>query len=128
MIPISPRLILAGLALSIAGLALWAGYNWAHGRGTASERARWEEATRQAGERFSEALAAQQATLEQTESALAKARRAANQRREDISDAIQSDPAARDWAGEPIPSRMRHALGDSSVPADTAQPDDALRP
>jgi hypothetical protein len=109
-------------ALLVAG-ALWASYDWAYDRGTASERARWEQATREAGERFSEALAAQQARLEQLDGELNKARRGANRTREKLSDAIQSDPAARDWAGEPVPSRVRHALGDPAVPADPAVAD-----
>jgi hypothetical protein len=109
-------------ALLVAGL-LWAAYDWVYDRGTASERARWEQATREAGERFAEALEAQQARLEQLDGELGKARRSANKTREKLSDAIQSDPAARDWAGEPVPGRVRHALGDPAVPADPAQPD-----
>jgi hypothetical protein len=109
-------------ALLVAGL-LWAGYDWAYDRGTASERARWEQATREAGERFAEALAAQQARLEQLDGELGKARRGANRTREKLSDAIQTDPAARDWAGEPVPSRVRDALGDPAVPADPAVAD-----
>jgi hypothetical protein len=109
-------------ALLVAG-ALWASYDWAHDRGTASERARWEEATREAGERFAEALEAQQARLEQLDGELGKARRSANKTRERLSDAIQTDPAARDWAAGPVPDRVRDALGDPAVPADPAQPD-----
>ena len=109
-------------ALLVAGL-LWASYDWAHDRGTASERARWEEATREAGERFAAALEAQQARLEELDGELGKARRGANKTRERLSDAIQTDPAARDWAADPVPDRVRDALGDPAVPADTAQPD-----
>lgn len=109
-------------ALLVAGL-LWAAYSWAYDRGTASERARWEQATREAGERFSEALAAQQARLEQLDGELGKARRSANKTREKLSDAIQFDPAARDWAREPVPGRVRDALGDPAVPADPAVAD-----
>jgi hypothetical protein len=109
-------------ALLVAGL-LWASYDWAYDRGTASERARWEQATREAGERFAEALEAQQARLEQLDGELGKARRGANRVREKLSDAIQTDPAARDWAGELVPGRVRHALGDPAVPADPAVAD-----
>jgi hypothetical protein len=113
-------------ALLVAGL-LWAAYSWAHGRGTASERARWEQATREAGERFSEALAAQQATLEATDAELAKARRSANRSREALSDVVQTDPASRDWAAGAIPDRVRGILAPASgaaVPADPARADD----
>ena len=125
MLPLtlSPRLILAGLAAVIAAAVLWAGYSWAHGRGIASERAKWEEATRQAGEQFAAALEAQQAELEALEVELGKARRSANKSRERLSDAIQTDQPSRDWASEPVPNRVRHALGDPSMPADPAQPD-----
>ena len=125
MLPLtlSPRLILAGLAAIITAAVLWAGYSWAHGRGIASERAKWEEATRQAGEQFAAALEAQQAELEALEIELGKARRGANKTREKLNDAIQTDQPSRDWASEPIPSRVRHALGDPSVPADPSQPD-----
>ena len=109
-------------ALLVAG-ALWVAYDWAHDRGTASERARWEEATREAGERFAAALEAQQARLEQLDGELSKARRGANRTREKLSDAIQTDPAARDWAGEPVPDRVRDALRDPAVPADPAVAD-----
>lgn len=124
MLPItlSPRLILAGLAALLAAAVLWVGYSWAHGRGIASERARWEEATRQAGEQFAAALEAQQAELEALEVELGKARRGANRTRERLSDAIQTDQPSRDWASEPVPSRVRHALGDPSVPADPEVP------
>ena len=112
-------------ALLVAGL-LWAAYDWAHDRGTASERARWEQATREAGERFSEALAAQQATLEATDAELAKARRFANRSREALSDAVQTDPASRDWAAGAIPERVRRILeaGGAAVPGDPARADD----
>ena len=112
------------LGALLVAAALWAAYDWAHDRGTASERARWQEATREAGERFSAALEAQQARLEQLDGELGKARRGANRTREKLSDAIQTDPAARDWAGEPVPERVRHALGgDPAVPADPAVAD-----
>ena len=109
-------------ALLVAG-ALWAAYDWAHDRGTASERARWEQATREAGERFAAALEAQQARLEQLDGELGKARRSANRTREKLSDAIQTDPISRDWAGEPVPDRVRDALGDPAVPADPSVAD-----
>jgi hypothetical protein len=111
--------------LLVAGL-LWAAYDWAYDRGTASERARWEQATREAGERFAAALAAQQARLEAADAELAKARRAGNKAREDLSDAIANDPASRDWAGQPVPDRVRGILQTSgaAVPADPARADD----
>jgi hypothetical protein len=112
-------------ALLVAGL-LWAAYDWAYDRGTASERARWEQATREAGERFAAALAAQQARLEVADAELAKARRAANRSREELSDAIQNDPASRDWAAGAIPDRVRRILsaGDRPVPGDPQGADD----
>jgi hypothetical protein len=111
--------------LLVAGL-LWAAYDWAYDRGIASERARWEQATREAGERFAAALAAQQARLEVADAELAKARRSANKAREDLSDAIANDPASRDWAAGAIPDRVRRILaaGDRPVPADPARADD----
>ncbi len=110
-----------GAAL-VAGL-LWGAYDWAYDRGRASERARWEQATAEAAERFSAALAAQQARLEQLDAELAKARRTANKSREELSDALASDPASRDWAAGAVPERVRRALGDPAVPSDPARPD-----
>ena len=111
------------LGALLVAAALWAAYDWAHDRGTASERARWEEATREAGERFSAALEAQQARLEELDGELGKARRSANKTREKLSDAIQTDPAARDWAADLVPDRVRDALRDPQLPADPAQLD-----
>lgn len=119
LVRFAPQILGAGLL----ALALWAAYSWAHDRGTASERARWEEATREAGERFAAALEAQQARLEQLDGELGKARRGANRTREKLSDAIQTDPAARDWAADPVPDRVRDALGDPAVPADPSVAD-----
>lgn len=119
LIRFAPQLLGAGLL----ALALWAAYSWAHDRGTASERARWEEATREAGERFAAALEAQQARLEELDGELGKARRSANKTREKLSDAIQTDPAARDWAADLVPDRVRDALRDPQLPADPAQLD-----
>lgn len=110
--------------LLVAGL-LWAAYDWAYDRGRAAERAKWERSTAEAAERFSEALAAQQARLELADAELAKARRSANRAREELSDAIQTDPASRDWAAGAIPDRVRGilSLGGRAVPADPARPD-----
>jgi hypothetical protein len=48
------RIILPALG---AGLALWAAYSWAHGRGVASERAKWQAAS----------IAAEKAAVAKTE-------------------------------------------------------------
>lgn len=122
LIRYAPHLL--GLLL-VAGLG-WVAYDWAYDRGTASERARWERSTAEAAERFSEALAAQQARLEVADAELAKARRAANRSREELSDAIANDPASRDWAGQPVPDRVRRILsaGDRPVSGDPARPHD----
>jgi hypothetical protein len=111
--------------LLVAGLAA-AGYRAAWERGRDAERSRWEQATREAGERFAAALAAQQARLEVADAELAKARRAGNKAREELSDAIANDPASRDWAAGAIPDRVRRILsaGDRPVPADPARADD----
>jgi hypothetical protein len=111
--------------LLVAGLG-WAGYRAAWERGRDAERARWERSTAEAAERFSEALAAQQARLEVADAELAKARRSANKAREDLSDAIANDPASRDWAGQPVPDRVRGILAarDRPVPGDPARADD----
>jgi hypothetical protein len=111
--------------LLVAGLG-WAGYRAAWERGRDAERARWERSTAEAAERFSEALAAQQARLEVADAELAKARRAANRSREELSDAIQNDPASRDWAAGAIPDRVRRILsaGGAAVPADPARAND----
>jgi hypothetical protein len=111
--------------LLVAGLG-WAGYRAVWERGRDAERARWERSTAEAAERFSEALAAQQARLEVADAELAKARRAGNKAREELGDAIQNDPASRDWAAGAIPDRVRRILaaGDRPVPSDPARADD----
>jgi hypothetical protein len=107
------------IAIILAALgALTAGYVWAYGNGRDAERARWEAATRDAGERFAEALADQQAELADLDGKLATARKRANQSREKYADSVADDPVSRDWDSQPIPSRVRDALGDPAVPAD----------
>jgi hypothetical protein len=113
---------LAGSVLILAGL--WLAYDWAHDRGVAQERARWESATAEAGARFAEALAAQQAVMAELDRNLTEARRRANSRREGLSNAFQNDPAARDWSREPIPDSVRVAIGrDRAVPGDPGRAD-----
>lgn len=97
--------------LAIAGLMVGA-YRWAYGNGVEAERARWEAATAEAGERFAAALADQQRQLVGLEHDLATARRNANRKREDLADATTTDPESRDWALSAIPDRVRWALGD----------------
>jgi hypothetical protein len=122
LIRVAPYLL--GVLL-VAALG-WAGYRAAWERGRDAERARWEQASREAGERFAAALAAQQARLEVADAELAKARRAANRSREELSDAIQNDPASSDWAGQLVPDRVRGILsaGGAAVSADPARPHD----
>ena len=111
-----------GAVLILGGL--WLAYGWAHDRGVAEERVRWEASTAEAGARFAEALAAQQAVMADLDRDLTDARRRANSRREGLSDALQNDPAARDWSREPIPDSVRVALGrDRAVPGDPGRPD-----
>jgi uncharacterized membrane protein YdfJ with MMPL/SSD domain len=108
---------LAGSVLILAGL--WLAYDWAHDRGVAQERARWESATAEAGARFAEALAAQAPVVVQAERDLTANRRRSNARREDLDDATKTDPAAADWARQPIPDGVRAALGHRrDLPAD----------
>ena len=123
MSPLLLRALPYALGAALAAGLLWAAYDWAYDRGRASERARWEQATAEAAERFSAALAAQQARLEQLDVELGKARRQANQAREELSDALASDPASRDWAAGAIPDRVRRALGDPAVPSDPSRAD-----
>jgi hypothetical protein len=99
------------VVLATVGLLVGA-YRWAYGNGVEAERARWEAATAEAGERFAEALAEQQLVLTGLERDLVAARRSANRKREDLSNATTTDPASRDWALGPIPDRVRWALGD----------------
>lgn len=112
----------AGAVLILTGL--WLAYDWAHDRGVAQERARWESATAEAGARFAEALAAQQAVMAALDRDLTEARRRADRRREGLSDAFQNDPAARDWSREPLPDSVRAALGGrGDLPRDPGRAD-----
>lgn len=111
-----------GAVLILGGL--WLAYDWAHDRGVSEERARWESATAEAGARFAEALAAQQAVMAELDRDLTEARRRANSRREGLSNAFQNDPAAGDWSRQPVPDSVRAALGrDRAVPGDPGRPD-----
>lgn len=113
---------LAGALAIVTGL--WLAYSWAHGRGVADERARWEAATAEAGARFAEALAAQQLVIADLDRDLTAARRRADRRREGLSDAFQKDPAAGDWAGVPVPDSVRAALSAGrAVPGDPGDAD-----
>ena len=113
MIPPILLRYLPHLVVVLAILAILIGsYRWAYGNGVEAERARWEAATAEAGERFAEALADQQLVLGKLERDLAAARRQANRKREDLADATTTDPESRDWALAAIPDRVRWALGD----------------
>lgn len=113
---------LAAAAAVLAGLL--AGYRYAYGNGVAAERARWEAATAEAGERFAEALADQQATIAKLDRDLTAARRKADRAREELADALNNDPAARDWSRVPVPDSVRAAIGHgAAVPADPGRPD-----
>jgi uncharacterized protein HemX len=111
-----PAYLLRYLPHLVAVLALVAvslgAYGWAYGRGRDAERARWEAATAEAGERFAAALADQQRVQTQLERDLVAARRFVNRKREELSNATTTDPESRDWALSPIPDRVRWALGD----------------
>lgn len=126
MLPPWLTLRLAGYALGalLVAAGLWLAYDWAHDRGVAQERARWESATAEAGARFAEALAAQQAVMAALDRDLTEARRRADRRREGLSNAFQNDPAARDWSREPIPDSVRAAIGGrGAVPGDPGRAD-----
>lgn len=113
---------LAAAAALLAGLL--AGYRYAYGNGVEAERARWEAATAEAGRRFAEALEAQQGTIAKLDRDLTDARRRANRAREDLADALNNDPAARDWSRVPVPDGVRRALGrDPAVPGDPGRAD-----
>lgn len=113
---------LAAGAAVLAGLL--AGYRYAYGNGVAAERARWEAATAEAGERFAEALADQQQIIARLDRDLTDARRRANRAREDLADALNNDPAALDWSRVPVPDSVRAAIGHgAAVPADPGRAD-----
>lgn len=109
--PLAVRAALAALVLAILAGIVFQGYRWAHGRGVAAERARWEASVAEAGERFAEALAAQQQTIAQLDRDLTDARRRANRKREDLADAIANDGASRDWSRVAVPDGVRAAIG-----------------
>ena len=114
MIPpwLTLRLAAYGAAAAALAFGLWLAYGWAYGRGVEAERARWQASVAEAGQRFAEALADQQARITALDRDLTDARRAANRKRERLTDAIQTDPAAGDWSRGRIPDRVRDALAD----------------
>jgi hypothetical protein len=120
---------LVGYAAGVLAVvvAVWLAYDFAFDRGVAAERARWERATAEAGERFAAALAEQQAVIAELDRDLTDARARANRRREGLSNALQNDPAAGDWGRQPIPDSVRAALGrDRDLPDDPGRTDRAL--
>jgi hypothetical protein len=117
---LKPRLWLWGCLLAALVAGGWLGYRLAYERGRAAERASWEAATAEAGARFAEALAAQAPVVVQAERDLTTSRRRSNARREDLDDATKTDPAAADWARQPIPDGVRAALSAArDLPADS---------
>jgi hypothetical protein len=121
MIPpwLTLRLAAYGAAAAALALALWLAYGWAHDRGVEAERARWQASVQEAGQRFAAALAEQQARITALDRDLTDARRAATRKRERLSDAIQTDPAAADWSRGRIPDRVRDAIADHrAMPGD----------
>jgi hypothetical protein len=126
MIPpwLTLRLAAYGAATAALALGLWLAYGWAYDRGVGAERARWQASVAEAGTRFAEALAEQQATIAALDRDLAAARRRANQSREDLADALTNDQPSRDWSRDPIPDRVRDALrGRRDLPADPGRAD-----
>ncbi len=121
MIPpwLTLRLAAYGAAAAALAIGLWLAYGWAYGRGVEAERARWQASVSEAGQRFAAALEEQQARITALDRDLTDARRAANRKRERLTDAIQTDPAAGDWSRQPVPSRVRDAFADHrAMPAD----------
>jgi hypothetical protein len=117
---LKPRLWLWGCLLAALVAGGWLGYRLAYERGRAAERVSWEAATAEAGARFAEALAAQAPVVVQAERDLTTSRRRSNARREDLDDATKTDPAAADWARQPIPDGVRAALSAArDLPADS---------
>ena len=116
---LKPRIWLWGGLLAALVAGGWLGYRLAYERGRVAERASWEVATAEAGARFAEALAAQGPVVVQAERDLTANRRRSTARREDLDDATKTDPAAADWARQPIPDGVRAALGAGrDLPAD----------
>jgi hypothetical protein len=113
------RLAAYGAAAAALAFGLWLAYGWAYGRGVGAERARWQASVSEAGQRFAEALADQQARITALDRDLTEARRRATKTRERLTDAIQTDPAAGDWSRVRVPDRVRDAFADHrALPAD----------
>ena len=123
------RVIPALVAVVAVGLSAALAYSWAYGRGGSAERARAEEATREAAARFAAALAEQQETIGRLDRELVAARRRTERRREELADAITTDASSRDWARNPIPLRVRDALADRrDLPSDPGVFNSAVLP
>lgn len=120
---LKPRVWLWGGLLAALVAGGWLGYRLAYERGRAAERASWEAATAEAGARFAEALAAQAPVVVQAERDLTANRRRTTARREELQNVTQADPAALDWARQPVPDGVRAALGAGrDLPADPGEP------
>lgn len=109
--------------LGVLALLLVGGWYYGHTRyeaGEAKVRGEWEDATKEAGRLFGEALADQQEKLLEADRALTDVRRHTRTTRERLDDALETPDGAA-WADTPIPGAVRVPLNSArgdALPAD----------
>ena len=101
--PLLPYILAAVL---VAGLG-WKGYAWAYDRGkTAGERP-YIAAIAEAAERYAEAVADQQVTIDDLQEALRRSRTATTATTSRLEATLTHEPESRDWGAVRLPDAIR---------------------
>jgi hypothetical protein len=117
------RRLLTLVAVGLLAGAVWGYGHWRYNAGQAEAESRWEAATAEAGRKFAEALADQQAVLVSVEGDLERIRVERQTVRTVIREVYRNDPVASDWSRQPVPASVRDAAGRAlGLPADPGVP------
>jgi hypothetical protein len=94
--------------------------------GVMSENARWLRISAEAGAKYAEAVAKQQARVDQLQQDLDAERRRFKVKREEVIRVISTDPPSVEWGSVRIPDRVRDSLRGAAMPADPGGVDGAV--
>ena len=96
--------------------------------GVMSEKARWLRISAEAGAKYAETAARQQARVDQLMRDLDAERRRFKVKREEVIRVISTDPPSVEWGAVRIPDGVRDSLRGAAMPADPGSPDGTVRP
>ena len=94
--------------------------------GVMSENARWLRISAEAGAKYAETAARQQARVDQLMRDLDAERRRFKVKREEVIRVISTDPPSVEWGAVRIPDGVRDSLRGAAMPADSGGADGAV--